>query len=159
MVARTHVLAYDHAVDFQHLFNYNDWANREEVSRLGALDVARANRILAHIVGTEWLWLTRLRDAEPRLEVWPELTIEQCATEIDSLRDAWSGYLHHAPLDAVIDYTNSKGERWSNRVSDVLTHVVLHGGYHRGQIATIVRDAGNEPAYTDYIHCMRNGLL
>jgi len=146
-------------MDLQHLFHYNDWANREEAARLGALDVARANRILAHLVGTEWLWLARLRDAEPRLDVWPQLTVEQCATEIDSLRDAWNGYLHDAPLDATIDYTSSKGERWSNRVSDVLIHVVLHGAYHRGQIATVVRDAGNEPAYTDYIHCMRNGFL
>ena len=147
-------------MELARLFAWNDWANREEVNRLAAIAAPpRAMRLLAHIVGTEWLWLSRLRQSEPRLAVWPELTLEQCTIEIDALRDAWNGYLHEAVYDTTIDYANSKGERWSNRAGDVLIHVILHGSYHRGQIATIVRDGGDEPAYTDYIHCIRNGFI
>jgi uncharacterized damage-inducible protein DinB len=36
---------------------------------------------------------------------------------------------------------------------------VVHGGYHRGQIAAAVREAGGEPAYTDFIHAVRAGLV
>lgn len=147
-------------MDLARLFTYDDWANREEVARLGKVGAPpRALRILAHIVGTEWLWLARLRRSEPRLAVWPELTLDQCLAEIDALRDAWNGYLHEAVLGAVIDYTNTKGQPWSSLASDILTHVILHGAYHRGQIATIVREGGHEPAYTDYIHCVRSGFL
>ena len=147
-------------MELSRLFAYNDWANREEVSRLATIAPSpRALRIVAHIIAAEWLWLARLRRDEPRLAVWPELTLDQCAIEIESLRDAWNGYLHEAVYDTVIDYTNSKEERFSNRAGDVLTHVILHGAYHRGQIATIVREGGDEPAYTDYIHCIRNGFI
>ena len=147
-------------MDLARLFTYDDWANREEVARLRAIDAPeRAVRLLAHTVGAEWLWISRLRSTEPRLAVWPELTLAQCEIEIDALRDAWNGYLHEAVFDTVIDYTNSIGEKWSNRVLDILTHVVIHGAYHRGQIAIIVRDGGDAPAYTDYIHCVRSGFV
>jgi uncharacterized damage-inducible protein DinB len=42
-------------------------------------------------------------------------------------------------------------------VADVLTHVAMHGVYHRGQIAGAVRAANGTPAYTDYIQAVRTG--
>ena len=42
---------------------------------------------------------------------------------------------------------------------DILAHVVLHSAYHRGQIAAAVRAGGGEPAYTDMIHAVRQGLV
>jgi uncharacterized damage-inducible protein DinB len=44
-------------------------------------------------------------------------------------------------------------------VDDVLTHVILHSAYHRGQIASAVRAGGETPAYTDLIHAVRQGLV
>jgi uncharacterized damage-inducible protein DinB len=44
-------------------------------------------------------------------------------------------------------------------VGDILTHVVAHSAYHRGQIAAAVRAAGGAPAYTDFIHAARRGLV
>jgi uncharacterized damage-inducible protein DinB len=58
-----------------------------------------------------------------------------------------------------VSYTNSKGELWTSTVEDILTHLVIHSAYHRGQIASDLRSAGREPAYTDYIHAVRQGLI
>jgi len=44
-------------------------------------------------------------------------------------------------------------------VGDILTHVLLHSAYHRGQIAVDLRAAGLTPAYTDYIHAVRQGKI
>jgi uncharacterized damage-inducible protein DinB len=44
-------------------------------------------------------------------------------------------------------------------VQDVLTHVVLHSAYHRGQIASLMRAGGAVPAYTDFIHAVRQGFV
>jgi len=40
-----------------------------------------------------------------------------------------------------------------------LTHVIMHSAYHRGQIALEMRAAGMEPAHTDFIHAVRQGLV
>ena len=148
-------------MELQRLFAYDDWANREEVTTLRAIasPPERAVKLLAHIVGTQWVWLSRLRGTAPKLAVWPDLALESCAAEIDALREEWQRYLSTASLDSTIAYRNSKGENWSSRVEDVLMHVILHGSYHRGQIATAVRGGGEVPAYTDYIQCTRIGAI
>jgi uncharacterized damage-inducible protein DinB len=38
----------------------------------------------------------------------------------------------------------------------VLLHVVSHGAYHRGQIASDLRNSGGEPVLTDFIHWVRS---
>ena len=140
------------------LFDYDDWANREEVRHLRALasPPARAVKILAHIVGTQWLWIGRLRRDPKPAAIWPDLTLDEIAYQLDRLRDEWP---HEFEKRELIEYVNTKGERWTSASQDILMHAVLHGAYHRGQIATIVRDAGSTPAYTDYIECIRREWL
>ncbi len=40
-------------------------------------------------------------------------------------------------------------------MSEIVTHVAMHGSYHRGQIARQLRSAGLEPPYTDFIQYTR----
>jgi len=75
---------------------------------------------------------------------------------------SWKKYLTELPaadLEKEIAYRNSKGESWSSRVEDILTHVLLHSAYHRGQAALEMRASGLQPAYTDFIHGVRQGLI
>jgi uncharacterized damage-inducible protein DinB len=58
-----------------------------------------------------------------------------------------------------VKYRNSKGEPWSSRVEDILIHVLFHSAYHRGQIALQMRASGLTPAYTDFIHAVRQGFV
>lgn len=147
-------------MQLERLFKYDDWANREEVALLRSVGATQpVLRLLGHIIGAQWLWLARLRNEKSKMAVWPELTLDQCASELDPLRGAWTYILQHVELDASIDYRNTKGEAWSSRVDDVLMHVVMHGAYHRGQIATVVRQGGETPAYTDYIQATRTGAV
>jgi len=62
-------------------------------------------------------------------------------------------------LEETVSYVNSKGEPWTSSVEDILTHLVLHSSYHRGQIAADTRASGHAPASTDYIHARRQGLV
>jgi uncharacterized damage-inducible protein DinB len=143
----------------ERLFDYDDWANREEVTRLRGIGSPPALRLLNHIIGTQWLWLARIRSERPKMAVWPELTLDQAEAELDPLRDAWRETLRDVDRATSIEYRNSKGEPWSSTIEDVLVHVVMHGSYHRGQIATIVRQGGETPAYTDFIHATRTGAV
>ena len=96
------------------------------------------------------------------MDVWPTLPPAECEAQLRDLSQAWQAYLAGLcpeSLDQQIHYTNSKGENWSNTVVDVLTHVVLHSSYHRGQIASFLGRAGQAAAYSDYIECIRRGYL
>src|ERR671919_1944208 len=130
------------------LFLYEEWANGEEVSRLRAMDAPppRALRILAHIAATQRLWLTRMLGGTPP-PVWPGWSLDEIASQLEALRAAWRDASPRIDREASITYVNSQGERWTSRNSDVLAHLLLHGAYHRGQIAIVVRDAGERPAY------------
>jgi uncharacterized damage-inducible protein DinB len=145
------------------LFDYNQWANHETLEGLRAVASApeRSRKLIAHIAAAEWLWLRRLKDGK-QMAVWPALTLAECESEFQALQAAWRDFLASLTpqhLAHEIAYTNSIGEPWKNRVADVLTHAAMHSAYHRGQIASDMRQAGNTPAYTDFIHCVRQGFL
>ncbi len=149
--------------DFLRMFAYDQWANREclRAMRGGGAAGGTVKRI-AHILSAEKLWLERIRREPQSLPVWPNSTIADCEGLADEMAGAWRNYLNElspAGLDEKIEYRNSKGEAWSSRVEDVLIHVLMHSAYHRGQIALEMRAAGIEPAYTDFIHAVRQGLL
>jgi uncharacterized damage-inducible protein DinB len=149
---------------FRQLFRYDDWANREVLASFpGDRDPpARSLRWMAHILATEYLWFSRIRSEKSPLPVWPELTLADCKRHAVELAKIWTEYLKGLSEGALaheIVYVNSKGERWASTVQDVLMHVVMHSAYHRGQIATNMRDAGHIPAYTDFIHGIRQKLV
>ena len=145
-------------------FAYDAWANREVLSglRASARPIARPLQLLAHIFSAERLWLERIRKQSQSLPVWPNLTFEECEAQITDLERLWREFLsRQSPpgLSEKVAYKNSMGEPWTSTVEDVLTHVLLHSAYHRGQIAGQVRAGGDPPVYTDYIHAVRQGLI
>jgi uncharacterized damage-inducible protein DinB len=146
------------------LFVYDDWANHEVLATLQALEAppARSLKLLGHIVSAERLWLERLLVQKQTLPVWPLFTIEQCKLEVNQLPALWRSYmalLGEAGLSRSLAYKNSKGESFTSEKQDILLHVVMHSAYHRGQIAADMRAAGFNPAYTDFIHAVRQGFV
>ena len=152
-------------VDYLHrLFAYDDWANREVLSSLRTAPnpPPQSLKLTAHILSAEGLWMARLKQQRPPLPVWPELALAQCEAEVEALGASWRSYLEkcrEADLSHQIRYVNSKGETWSSQVNDVLLHVITHSAYHRGQIASDMRAAGLTPAYTDFIHAIRQEIV
>jgi len=156
--------AMDMLAHLRRLFAYDHWANREVLSGLKAAGSlpARPVQLLSHILSAERLWLERIERRQATYPVWPEFSIVKCEAEVIDLPRLWQKYLggiQAAQLSQEVNYTNSKGESWTNSVSDILTHVIMHSAYHRGQIATDMRAAGYTPAYTDFIHGVRQRLV
>jgi len=146
------------------LFSYDDWANREVVTALQKLEIPplRSVRFLGHIVSAERLWLERLQSQKQTYPVWPEPSLDQCKLEVEELARLWRDYLASLDEDSLsvsVTYKNTKGEPFTSQTQDILMHVILHSAYHRGQIATDMRAAGFTPAYTDFIHAVRQGMV
>jgi len=145
-------------------FAYDEWANREVLAALRASShpTARPLQLLAHILSAERLWLERIQKQPQALPVWPDFSFDHCDAQISDLSVRWReflGQLTPTALSQAVAYKNSKGEPWTSTVLDILTHVVLHSAYHRGQIASVMRAAGETPAYTDFIYAVRQGLI
>ncbi len=146
------------------LFAYDRWANAETLSsvRRAESPPERSRKLMAHIVAAEALWLDRIHGLKPRMAVWPEFSLDECERQMIAVAAEWEELLralNEAELGREVEYRNSKGEAWRSSVADVLTHVVFHSAYHRGQIAADLRAHGHEPAYTDFIHAARQGLI
>ena len=150
---------------FLRMFAYDSWANRQCLAAMEAAALVSSTTLLgrmAHILSAEKLWLERLLHQSQSLPVWPTASLQECLALTDEMATLWQNYLTPLPpgaFSANVEYRNSKGEPWSSRVEDVLTHVLMHSAYHRGQVALEMRAAGMEPAYTDFIHAVRQGFL
>ena len=145
-------------------FVYNAWANQEVLAAIRAArgENARSLQLMAHILAAERVWLERLRQVPQSVPVWPEPDLAQSESEAAKLGQEWHQYLELATagdISQTISYKNSKGEFWTSAIIDVLTHVIMHSAYHRGQIASHMRSLGQTPAYTDFIHGVRQGLV
>jgi uncharacterized damage-inducible protein DinB len=148
----------------RNLFSYDDWANREVLSSLQALDAppARSISLLAHIVSAEKLWRERLLAQKQTLPVWPIFTLEECKVEVEQLPSLWKSYLTElgdTGLCHSLAYKNTEGKSFTSQKQDILLHVIMHSAYHRGQIAADMRTAGFTPPHTDFIHAVRQGFL
>jgi uncharacterized damage-inducible protein DinB len=145
-------------------FAYDEWANREVLNAIRAAGGAkeRSLELMAHILAAEMVWLERLKQQPQSVPVWPEPDLAQCEAQAAKMGGLWLAFLDLITAGDVsqsISYKNSKGEEWTSTIVDVLTHVIMHSAYHRGQIATQMRANGQTPAYTDFIHGVRQGLF
>lgn len=145
-------------------FSYNAWANQETLQAIEAAGAgdSRSLQLMSHIFAAERLWLERLKQQPQSVPVWPQLDLRQCREQAVALERLWHEYLELATAGDIsqsVAYKNSKGEAYNSAIIDILTHVVLHSAYHRGQIASHMRESGHTPAYTDYIHAIRQGAV
>lgn len=104
------------------------------------------------------MWLSRLRQTPATVAVWPPPDLERCATLAQATHAGYSaliGELTPADLSREVAYTNSAGDAFRTAAEDILIHVAMHGSYHRGQVALLLRQAGAEPRATDYIAFVR----
>lgn len=149
--------------ELRNLLAYNEWANRRVIAslRASADPPAKALRALSHLLVAEQAWMKRLRENldSTGFDFWPAGSIDACEALEDEVSRSYReflGDLTEDRLGSFARYRNSKGMSFETPYRDVLTHVMLHSAYHRGQVATAVREAGGEPASTDYIAFVRD---
>jgi uncharacterized damage-inducible protein DinB len=149
------------------LYDYNWWANLRTLEAASRLTADQLNRnlstshgsvhgTLCHTLAAEWIWAMRCNGTSPSALLEPG-----AYPGIESLRAKWleveqsqksliEGLTDEA-LETVITYTNTRGEVWRYSLGTILQHVVNHSTYHRGQVTTLLRQLGAQPAETDLL--------
>jgi len=142
------------------LFKHVEWADKKVLESLRSAQnpQKRSLQLYSHILGSEHVWLSRINGTTKRVEVWPVLSLDECERlakeNTAAFRDLVSR-LTPELLEKLVTYRNSAGDQYTSTVKDILTHVALHGSYHRGQIAASLRAGGDTPSSTDYIAFVR----
>jgi uncharacterized damage-inducible protein DinB len=119
---------------------------------------ADALRLFGHIASVEHLWYSRIQGTPAAHPVWPNFTVAEARQVAAVHADLFEGLVQGADGERFarrVAYVNSAGRQYENTISDIVMHTAIHGEHHRGQIARLLRAAGREPPYTDYIQFAR----
>jgi uncharacterized damage-inducible protein DinB len=142
------------------LIDHLEWADERVLGSLRACrtPLPAAINLYCHILGAEHAWLSRIDGATSSVAIWPEISLDECENlardNVASLRKILSE-VTVSDLGREITYRNSAGAEFTTGLEDILLHVALHGSYHRGQVAALLRSAGDTPNPTDYIQWVR----
>jgi len=148
--------------DLQTMLDYHYWARDRLLDAVAALTPEQYTRDLGssfksiretvtHIYAAEWAWYERWRGRSPTV-LLPADQFPDLAT----LRHAWAEHevkmrdfvarLGEHDTSRIIDYKLLSGHTGASPVWQMLQHVVNHASYHRGQVTTMLRQMGAQPA-------------
>ena len=157
----------------QRMMDYHHWASDRIHEALGDVTAAELDKqwggsfgngraLLRHVVGVEWLWLTRWLGESPTAlpEYPPTASAKDFRAEWEKTKAKQADFVRRADaakLGGKLNYKNFKGEDISLVLGDTMAHVVNHGTYHRGQLTHLLRDLGRKPQDTDFFVFLRLG--
>jgi len=146
------------AYNIQTHIAYNAWATMQIANVLRMVDdeiyfktnkssFPSVAKTVQHVWGAQEIWLTRMKGES--LSAWPNARFENSKSgSLDGLvrsSDDFVGFVRSVDesfLEKTYAYKNMKGEPFEDTYEETLFHVVNHGTYHRGQIITMLREAG-----------------
>jgi uncharacterized damage-inducible protein DinB len=151
----------------QVLARYNRWMNERLYAVVGALSepertrdrgafFGSMHRTLNHILWGDRIWLARFTGdgfAVPAFGAdmysdFEDLTHEREATDTAILD--WTGQLTPGWLAGTLEYRSVSDPRLRRLARWVaVAHLFQHATHHRGQLATLVKQAGKETGVTD----------
>jgi uncharacterized damage-inducible protein DinB len=160
--------------------SYNAWMNRRLYETAATLShkALVADRgaffgsilgTLNHLVVTDTIWLKRFAAAPDAPTVLAALDDTPMPTALDSMPyptlpllrercewlDAlilqWAATLTAGRIASSLTYTNTKGVSFTRGVLGLVTHLFNHQTHHRGQITTLLSQAGVDMGATDLV--------
>ena len=150
------------------LFKYKAWSNEQLFIELAKVDAvvqqeARHNamRILNHIYVVDQIFAAHLSGAVQSFTATntTETPTLEALSDGVAMLDAWyvdySADLSPEQLAENIAFTFTDGDKGLMTREEMLTHVSLHGAYHRGGAGRIMTQVGTPPPrdlYTRFLH-------
>lgn len=148
------------------LARYNAWANKVIFDAVDALPPGEATKerptlfknmvnTLNHLYVVDLIWQAHLQGREhgiPALNtvLHPELDdLWDVQQDIDDWYVGWSDELSDAQADQILRFKLIGGNRGEMRRGDVMLHLAIHTGYHRGYVADMFYQVPEQPPLTD----------
>lgn len=146
-------------MDFERLFTYDLDANRKVLEMIRKQPAAMPDdvmKLFSHILAAQEIWNSRIQQRPQELGVWERLDPEAMALRLEkNYTDSMALSAEKDRMAESVPYATTRGDAYQNSRSDILSHVLMHSMYHRGQIARSLRENGFEPPETNYIFYVR----
>ena len=149
---------------FKGLFKYNHWANMRVLIALEKGDIKddKALSLFSHLLSAETVWWLRIRGLPTApFPLWEQYSINELKTMTEETGAKWKEYLKNHKFETfeeMIFYQDSSGKKRETVIREIITQVVTHSAYHRGQISQRLRELEMTPPEIDYIHFQRQTL-
>lgn len=143
---------------FKELLEYNHHYNQQLAEMIinGKDKLSEKTFILfSHILNAHHIWNSRINAMSPAFAVWDIQDFDNYLEVNTENYNASLLILEKYELDKLLNYSNTKGQQFSNSIRDILFHAINHSNYHRAQIATEFKNAGLVPLSADYIFYKR----
>lgn len=150
------------------LVAYNRWANEAVLAAAAALSPERLAKsagasfdsihgTLAHILSAQTIWLARwTKRTPPRFTTEPlEALRAAFAASHDGL-EAFAASMSATDWARPIPYTDTSGAPWTVPLGTLITHVVNHGTFHRGEAGLLLAAEGCSPGDLDFVYWARD---
>lgn len=146
---------------YLHMFEYNDWANKlifNEIKDRQNLN-PKIFSIFSHTIIAQILWLNRIKKEPYEFkDFWQMFTIDEMDLFYTRSTNDWIKFIRgqkESGFQESYSYTNSKGIKYTNTLTQIIIHVINHSTYHRAQVAILLRQENINPPLTDYIAFLR----
>lgn len=147
--------------DLRTLLDYHYWARDRMLDAVRLLAPEQFTRdmhssfpsvrdTLAHTYFAEWAWHSRWRGQSPAKgrelsEFANVASLAAAWRELEAEVRAFIGGLGERDVEREVEYHLLNGRPGKSRVWQMVQHVVNHATYHRGQVATMLRQLGARP--------------
>jgi uncharacterized damage-inducible protein DinB len=146
---------------FARLFDYDSYANKLILKIImQAGEPEKPVQLMAHLLAAQQVWYNRCKGLPlVNYSLWPDWKASSFEKLIDNNHGLWLSFLNETDDNAFekqIIYKNSQGVGFSNKMEDILAHVINHGTHHRAQAGQHLKLAGEDLPFTDYIFYLRS---
>jgi uncharacterized damage-inducible protein DinB len=132
------------------LFSYEDWAMQKIISILQECQDSEAIQMFQHILLARELWHNRVANTNNPFR-FDGKSLRECVESYNRNQTEWMSFLENVDdFDVAVNYKTTENTDKSTKLKNILTHVVNHSTYHRGQITNILKGK-TKLASTDFI--------
>jgi uncharacterized damage-inducible protein DinB len=145
---------------FKQLFEYDKWASHSLLATFERQfpQNERIYELMSHLLSAQRNWLDRCLGVPQTAILWGSRLPDEMKEDLENYHLAWADLIDQmkeGDFDNSITYTNSKGDTFTNTITDIIAHVINHGTHHRGEIMILMKEEGFVLPNIDYITYLR----